>query len=186
MNKLVAYEMEEVETIDLQSEETKERFQITNIDQLNWAFRKLAALQEEQKDVENLAEGEFERINAWKEKETEKINRTQDFFQTLISEFALKKRIEDPKFKKITTPYGKFTWKKQQPKWNYDDEKVVQHLEENGLEDFFRTKKEPIKTDIKKLFGVMDSGDVVDPNGMVVNGLKVIPQLDKLDIKVGE
>src|SRR5690606_9677828 len=94
-------------------------------------------------------------------------------FQSLIGEYALKRREEEPNFKSEKTPYGRITWTKRQPKWNYDDEKVITFLEMNMRDDLIRVKKEPVKTEIKKLFQVNEDGRVFDENGQEVPGISV-------------
>lgn len=186
MNAMQKYELEEVNGLDLQDEQVKERFKIEDLEQLNWALRKLATLDEQQSEIDELADKEMLRIKSWHEKESESIGHSKSFFESLVGEYAIKQRDNDPKFKNVKTPYGKVGFRKQQPKWNYDDEILIKHLKASELTDLFKTKEEPKKAEIKKQFKVLDSGQVVDSNGEIVPGITVEEQGDKLDIKVGE
>jgi hypothetical protein len=94
----------------------------------------------------------------------------------------MKQRKIDPDFKSVSTPFGKVGFRKQQPKWNYDDQKLVAFLNENELYDFVRVKEEPMKAEIKKHFKVED-GRVYDENGQQVEGITVEIPEDKLEIK---
>lgn len=191
LNWLVEHELEEVQEIidDLaQSEEVQkedqEKFKITNIDQLNWAFRKKAAIQAKREEITKIAEAEIQRIKDWLEKETAALDRSEEFFDGLIQDYAMRRRMEDPKFKKEKTPYGSIGFRKQQPKWNYDEEKLIQELKQKGRTDLIRVKEEADKANIKKAFQVV--GDrVIDPNtGEVVEGIVVEHREDVLKIEL--
>lgn len=186
MNVLQQHELEELDQLDLQNEETKERFKIEDVNQLNWAMRKLSTLNSKKNGIDELAAKEMERITSWVEKECDSINYTKSFFEGLIMEYAMSERAKDPKFKTITSPYGKVSFKKQLDKWNYDDKKLISFLKDNGLSDLIRVKEEPVKTEIKKQFKLNDDGRVFDAEGQEVEGITVEFLEDKLFIKVGE
>jgi hypothetical protein len=183
MNSLQQRELEEMEGLEL-NEETKERFKITDQEQLNWALRKLSALKVKGNGIDELAAKEIERITSWRTQEQESINHSKSFFEGLIMEYAHNCRKEDPSFKNVKTPYGSIGYRKQQPKWNYDEKLLVSYLEGEELYDYVRVKTEPMKTEIKKQFKVKD-GRVYDINGQVVEGITVETLDDALDIKVG-
>lgn len=185
MNALQKYELEEIDGLDLQDEQIKERFKIENKEQLNWALRMLSALDNEKNEIDELTAKEIERITAWRGKEVEGINHTKGFFEGLIMEYAFYCRKENPEFKSVKTPYGSIGYKKQQPKWLYDDQKLIEHLESASSLDLIRIKKEPVKTEIKKRFKIMEDGRVVDEDGIIVDGITVEFLEEKLDIKVG-
>jgi hypothetical protein len=176
-NRLLQMEIDEIEGIDLEH-----RFQIENKEQLNWALRKLSALKQEQAEIDQLADREMERIMEWREKETDAVNNSKAYFEGAILEYAMNQRKLDPNFKNVSTPFGKVAFRKQQPKWNYDDQKLVSFLNENELYDFVGVKEEPMKAEIKKHFKVKD-GRVYDENGQQVEGITVEIPEDKLEIK---
>lgn len=181
MNALQLHELEEIETIDT---EQREQFKITDLSSLNWVLRKLAAIEVKKNEVNEMINGEISRLERFRQGELSKLTDNAEFFNGLIAEYAEQKRIQDPKFRDVT-PYGSVTYHKQQPKWTYDDQTLVEHLEQNELDDFIRIKKEPDKTEIKRQFKV-DKGRVYDVNGVEVAGVKVEEQPDKLVVKVGE
>jgi hypothetical protein len=186
MNKLQVIELEEIETLDLQAEETKQRFTVTDIDSLNWCLRKLAALEAQQNQTDELAAAEILRINTWKESEQKRIENSEQFFGELIRSYMEQQRAANPKFKKQATPYGTVSFKKQQPKWNYDDKLLVESLKEIGRSDLVRVKEEPDKTALKKVMKVDDGRVVDEETGAILTGVVVVEQPDKLDIKVAE
>ena len=178
LNPLQAQELEEIER-----EETQ-RFKVTDINSLNWVLRKLSVLEAKKKEINELADAEIERIENFRKQELENLQRSEDFFLGLINEYAQKRKLEEPGFKSEKTPYGRITWTKKPPKWNYNDEKLLAFLEQNGRDDLIRIKKEPVKTEIKKVFQLHTDGKVYDENGQEVEGIEVEFQADELRVKV--
>lgn len=179
MNQLQRIEIEEV------TPEVKETFRVTDTDSLNWAFRKMQAYQQELTEVNNLARSEMERIQAWQEREQNRISEQMEFFESLIRQFALEQRAQNPKFK-VSTPYGKVGFRKQQPKWNYDETKLVESLKAIGHTDLVRVKEEPDKAAIKKRFTV-DGTQVVDTElGVIIEGVTVVEQPEAINITIAD
>lgn len=174
---------EELDEIELQEQEERQRFKVTDLESLTWVFRKLAAIEAKKNEVNKVADAEKYRIEAYRTRELDKLQRDTEYFNSLASEYAADRRASDPKFKSEKTPYGTLTFKKQQPKWNYDNEKLVSWLESNNAVDLVRVNKEPVKTEIKKRFSVTDSGGVVDQDGQIVEGIIVEHRGDELVIK---
>ena len=102
MNLLDQYEIDEIER-----QEIKPRFEITDLDSLNWAFRKLKAYKAKEKEIEEVAQKERDRIDAWEAEEKKKIQDNIDFFESLIFQYHAKVMDQDPKAKTLSTPYGK-------------------------------------------------------------------------------
>jgi phage host-nuclease inhibitor protein Gam len=104
----------------------------------------------------------------------------------MAADYARRQREENPKYKGEKTPYGKISFRKQQTEWKYTDEAaLVQYLEDNGHVELVRTKKEPIKTELKKMLLVTETGAVVDPTtGEIVPSVTATERPDAVDIKV--
>ncbi|KAF6576540.1 host-nuclease inhibitor Gam family protein [Paenibacillus polymyxa] len=170
----------ELDELDQQEQEERQRFVVDSLDSLTWVMRKLVALEKQRKEVNAVADAEVYRIESYRKTEMEKAQRDEDYFRGLLSEYAARRREEDPKFKSVKTPYGSVSLKKQQPKWNYDDQALTSWLNDNGYDHLIRVKWEPVKTDIKKAFSVSDAGVVVDPNGEPVEGIQVEHRGDEL------
>lgn len=179
MNQLQLQELNDWELPAEESqEELKKRYQITGIDSLNWAFRKVAALQAKSKEVETLAAAEKQRIDQWASTELKPIENSIEFFKQLITEYHAKQLEQDPKSKTISTPYGKSKSRatKEQPD-KENEELILQHVIENGMDDYI---KNSVKwADLKKSLKIVDiSGEkvVVDENGQVIPGVAVKPE----------
>jgi phage host-nuclease inhibitor protein Gam len=183
LNPLYMNDIEEMETEV--SEENRERFKIHDLSSLTWAMRKLSAIEAKKADVNLLVNSEKERLEQYRTKELESLQGSENFFHSLIQEYADQEKAKDPKFKQ-KTPYGSISFRKSQPKWNYDEPALIEYLEQNELSEYIRIKKEPVKTEIKKLFKVDKGGYVYDTNGQEVNGILVEYLPDQLAVKVGE
>jgi hypothetical protein len=182
MNVLQEFELQELEN----QEELKQRFQITGIDSLNWAFRKLSAYKAKASEVEQLAQAERERIDRWEEEQKKSIQQNIEFFEQLISEYHAKVLQDDPKAKTLSTPYGKSKARKSkaQPE-KVDENMLLKHIKENGMTEFI---KESVKWgDLKKALKVVEvNGDqvVIDENGQVVPGVVVKPEAITYSVEV--
>lgn len=186
INALMELELDEVQelTFQLADLDLKERFKIDGLDSLNWALRKMAALDAKHLDARELANKEKARIQEWLDKETRSIDESRQFFTMLIEEYARTQRAKDPKWK-ASTPYGKVSFRKQQPKWEYDEKMALETIESAGLEQFVRVKKELDKVALKGSAQVLEDGRVVDPeSGAIIEGILVVPQPEALKVEV--
>ena len=182
MNELIIQELEEMKDIE-NNQETKERFKIKNLNSANWAFRKLKAIDEREKEIEQLAENEIERINNWKIEELKSTEGSKNFFEALLMEYYVEEKKLDGKFK-VKTPYGQITSRKQQPKWIYDDKAILEWLKENNKE-LIRVKEEVNKVELKKTYQLLDN-NVVTEDGEIVEGIIIEERADSINIKVVE
>ncbi len=182
MNELLEMELIEAEET-IEAAEVGGRFTIQDLDSANWAFRKLAAIERKRKEIQELADREIERIKDWQNQEEESLNNSKEFFEGLLTEYFVRQRELDPKFK-LSTPYGRVSSRKQQPKWIYDNDKVVEWLKENDKE-LIRVKYEPDKREIKKKYEVVGN-TVVTEDGEIVEGITIENRPDSINIKVVE
>jgi len=170
--------------LDEQEETEKESFAVTDDNKANWALRKIGQLNDQIDDNNALAQSEIDKIEQWNKEVNVSSSNSIDYFQSLLAQYAADKKAEDPKFKSLKLPNGNFGFRKRQPKWNYDNEKVVQALEKAEMNDLIRVKKEPAKADIKKAFAVND-GQVINPQtGEVIEGITIEEQADSFTLKV--
>lgn len=179
MNALQINELE-----DINGFMERERFSVKTIDQVNWALRKLAAINAKRNEIDRLAAEEVSRINSWKDTENGKLEQERLFFEALLHEYAIHQRDEDPGFKKTTTPYGTVKFRKQSAKWSYDDKALLESLKSSGLTDLIRTKEEPNKVELKKI-AIVKEGKVIDPSsGAFIDGVSVEEQPDAVVVEV--
>ncbi|MED4887793.1 host-nuclease inhibitor Gam family protein [Lysinibacillus fusiformis] len=190
MNPMLAEEIKEVEvmTYGLFGENDEpQKFEITDLDSLNWALRKVHAYDAQLKEIQTVANSERQRIDSWEQRESKGINESIQFFHNLIAEYHTKVLTEDPKKKTLSTPYGKSksTTSKAQPD-KVDEEQLINFVEENELP--FIEKVPKLKWgDLKNTLKVVDKDGeqiVVDENGQVVPGVAVKPQTTTFKVEI--
>lgn len=183
MNLLHEYEVNEFEE---KQEDVKQRFQITDLDSLNWAFRKLSAYKAREKEITDLAVKERARIDSWEQSEKKKIQDSIEFFEYLINEYHAQVLEQDPKAKTISTPYGKSKARKSKarPK-KFDEAAILKHVVENDMKDYI---KPSLKwAELKKSLQIAEiDGKLVaiDENGQVVPGVEVETEQTKFSVEV--
>lgn len=170
--------------LDEQEGTEKESFTVKDDSQANWALRKIKQMNDQIEQNNALAQAEIDKIEQWNQSENEKAQSSIDYFQGLLAEYAMKKKAEDPKFKSLKLPNGRIGFRKQQPKWNYDDETVLEALKKANMNDFINVKESPRKADIKKAFDVAGSQVVCPDTGLIIEGITIEEQPDKFNVAV--
>lgn len=191
MDALLREELGEVNNIlldiytgEIEEVEAKERFKITSLESANWALRKLAAISLKENEIRELMDKEIKRIEEWAKHELNKLNDSTNFFEGLLTEYYIKEKEIDPKFK-VSTPYGKITARKQQDKWIYNDEIVLESLKKRKLDKFIRIKEEVNKSDLKKEVEILENACVQD--GQVLGQVKLLDDgINYANIETGE
>jgi Bacteriophage Mu Gam like protein. len=171
------------EILDKALGEEKQAFKVTDLKSADWVLRKLNAIQSNIDANKKFAEEERQRLDFWEQSENKKHTDDIAYFESLLGEYLRILRENDPKAK-ISTPHGTVSTRKQQPHWVYDDS-VLSELEEKGMTDFIRIKKEVDKKTLKKAVSVTEDGHVVNADGELINGINVLQVGEKLVIKGG-
>lgn len=110
-----------------------------------------------------IAENEIQKIRAWEDEVNSELDQKVKYYEEVLIEFYKKQQELNPKYK-LDTPYGKVT-KRKSKKWSYDEEAIIEFLEENMYIDMINIEKSIKKNDIKKAFpeGIdASSGQVID------------------------
>ncbi|RKJ61300.1 hypothetical protein D7X33_27010 [Butyricicoccus sp. 1XD8-22] len=184
MNPLLAEEIQEVEEI-----QEHQHYQITDLDSLNWALRKVHAYDAQLKEIQTVANAERQRIDSWEQRESKSIKESIQFFHNMIVDYHSKVLAEDDSKKTLSTPYGKSksTTREAQPD-KADEEQLIKFVEENKL-PFVKTVT--TKTlqwgELKKTLKVVERDGqkiVVDENGQVVPGVTVKPQTTTFKVEI--
>jgi len=153
--------------------EQKERFRVKDKEQAEWCLRQISRLMREQKEIESTAQAEIEKITAWKNDQTESIQKSISFFEYLLIEYHQQILKENPKAKTIKLPSGRLEARKAQPEYQRDKETMLSWVEQNRPE-YIVVKKDINWSGLKKILKYRN-GTGIDPDtGEVVPGLKVI------------
>ncbi|HHT7155017.1 MULTISPECIES: host-nuclease inhibitor Gam family protein [Bacillus cereus group] len=182
MNALQQNELLEVD----QLQDAEQQFEITDINGLNWAFRKISALKAKEKEITTLANVERDRITQWEQSELKPIHNDISFFETHIRRYHMEQLEMDPKQKTISTPYGKSKTRKSKETPDKGDEALLlDYVIQNDLAEFI---KNSVKwADLKKTLKIVQIGDekvVVDGDGQIVPGVTVKPESISYSVEV--
>lgn len=185
MNELQQAELQEWEE---QPAEERQHFEITNMESLTWAFRKLAAYKAKEAEIAKIAQQERQRIDDWEAEQKKSIQGDMDFFESLIQRYHAKQLAENPKAKTLSTPFGKSKSRTSKPApEKVSEEKLLEYVFENDLTEYL---KYSVKWgDLKKTFYVVQTNSgpaVVDVNGQIVPGVAVKPEQTTFAIEVTE
>lgn len=169
--------------LDKQTGVTQPGFIVDDDQKADWALRKIAAVKAQQADIKAQAEQQINMIDQWEQEQTEHLEKDVEYFTSMLVSYAIKKREEDPKFKTQKLPHGKIGFRKQQPKWLFEDN-AAELMEAAGYKDLIRYKPEPKKAEIKKRFAI-DKGRAIDTEtGEIVPGITIDVQDDKPIVEV--
>lgn len=184
MNELQQAELQEWEK---QPVEERQHFEITNMESLTWAFRKLAAYKAKEAEIAKIAQQERQRIDDWEAEQKKSIRGDMEFFEGLIQRYHAKQLAENPKAKTLSTPFGKSKSRTSKPAPEKQDEnQLIEYVIENDMTEFI---KQSIKwSDLKKNLKVAEiSGElvVVDTStGLIVPGVTVKPGSTTFTVEV--
>src|SRR5690625_3967018 len=160
------------EILDEKEQVQEEGFKVTDDKKANWVLRKIKENNEQKIKNTEIAEEEIYKIEEWLEQVNQPLDRNSDHLQSLLAEYAMKKKQDDPKFKSLKLPNGNLQFRKQQPKWSYDDKTLVTSLKQLRLDEYIKVEEKPVKKDIKKVLRVAGNKAVTE-NGEVVEGIEI-------------
>ncbi|MCL1995139.1 MAG: host-nuclease inhibitor Gam family protein [Defluviitaleaceae bacterium] len=145
---------------------------ITDIQSASEVLRKLKDAQDEAAKNKELAEQEKLRIQNWLDTENRRTDNLISYFKSLLEEYYIEQKSQDPTFR-LSTPYGKVHTRKSQ-KWDYEESKAVACLLEAGHLDFLKhsLRKDEIKK-AKDVFTVTEAGKLMTATGEIVAGITV-------------
>lgn len=171
------------EFLDRQEQVDNEGFKVDNEQKANWVLRKIKQMQDQIKNNNDLADSEINKIEQWRNEENEKSEQSIEYFQSLLAEYAMKKREENPKFKSLKLPNGRFGFRKRPDKWVYDDEKLLESLKKSEMNDLIRVKEEVNKRDLRKVLEVVN-GKVLNPEtGEFIEGVSIEEQGETFNVR---
>ena len=119
-----------------------------------------------------IAEKEIQKIKLWQDEANSELDKKIKYYEEVLLEFFKQQQELNPKYK-LDTPYGKVT-KRKSKKWSYDEEAIIEFLEENMYIDLINIEKSIKKNDIKKSFpeGIDKS------TGQVIDGITISEEVN--------
>jgi phage host-nuclease inhibitor protein Gam len=119
--------IEAVESFGIpEDQEQRERFRIEDKSQAAWALRKMSKIKAEMDENIMTAQAEIERIVGWRDGENEKLQRSVAFFESLLHEYFMQLREDDPKLKTMKLPHGSLKMRAQQPDFIYNEDELLE------------------------------------------------------------
>lgn len=154
--------------------------------QANFYIKLYNKLIAEEEEMNKLCDEEIQRnqkaINLFREKRQSEIDKKKEYFSGILKDFAMKE-LEGKKTKTIKLPYGNLSFKKQQPKYIYEEEetltKIVKELNPELIKTTVTEKLD--KTALKKNGLVKDGTFYLGDTAIEL--VKVQSQDDKFEIK---
>ena len=119
-----------------------------------------------------IADKEIQKIKLWQDEANSELDKKIKYYEEVLLEFFKQQQELNPKYK-LDTPYGKLT-KRKSKKWSYDEEAIIEFLEENMYIDLINIEKSIKKNDIKKTFpeGIDNS------TGQVIDGITISEEVN--------
>jgi phage host-nuclease inhibitor protein Gam len=155
-----------------------------------WAFRRLAALQEERARIVRAARVEVGRINEWAADADRPLVVKENFFRGCLTDYLIRIRAERgenperPQTLSYKLPTGTITGRKQPESLVVLDEaKFIEWCDENDLPEFVRTKREVDKAAMKRLKAGTDGVSVILDTGERAPFVELRRAPEKFDAK---
>lgn len=181
---MLAAEIEELKVKLADNTEEDGTLLVKNKSDADFYLRQINKLKQQKEEINKFVDQEVERqlklYQQYREDRTRPLDSQIAFYENALKTFALNEYTETGK-KTMKLPNGTLSIKKQQPKYVYNDEQVLEFLQENKLNDYIRTKSEVNKKDLKKNAAINNNNELVI-DGKIVPGVVVIPQEDKFEV----
>lgn len=172
--------------INVTGDEESDREIIQNPQQANYFCKVVNELREERAKTEELINQELKRVQreyeAYKTREFNRIDGQIQYFSGLLESYATKE-LQNSKKRSIKLPHGTLSIKKQQDKYDYDEEAILECLKKNKQDKFIKvqTVETVNKKDLKKE-GFSHNGKLYLDN-IEVKGVVITAQPDKFEVK---
>lgn len=186
LNECISKMEAEELNINVTGNEESDREIIQNPQQANYFCKVVNELREERAKTEELINQELERVQreyeAYKTKEFNRIDGQIQYFSGLLESYATKE-LQNSKKRSIKLPHGTLSIKKQQDKYDYDEEAIIECLKKNKQDKFIKvqTVETVNKKDLKKE-GFSHNGKLYLDN-IEVKGVVITAQPDKFEVK---
>lgn len=189
---LMEEEAQELE-IKITGEEEQDSPLVDSMQKANYFVKLVSKINEDIDSINTLCDKEIEkvvdRVNTYRQAQIKPLANQIVYYEKLLKNYTEKELAETNK-RSVKLPYGTLSMKKQQPKWDYGDEKeLVKWFKDNGFNNLLN-KKETFAVDkksLKDVVAVTDDGVVIsteDKKQIVLPGVSVTAQEDKFSIKI--
>jgi hypothetical protein len=187
VNNIIANLALENLDIDINNEEEKEKWKITDDNTADWALDIIREANAEYNRFEMVVKAKIEQLQNALQKAEEERNRTVNFFEFKLYEYF--NSLDDKVLKKTKTqktyklPTGKLKLKKREPEFKREDDKLLEWLKERNMRDYIEIKEKPKWGDLKKV--IKTAGNrAVSADGEIIEGITVIERPDEFKVEL--
>lgn len=187
VNNIIANLALENLDIDINNEEEKEKWKITDDNTADWALDIIREANAEYNRFEMVVKAKIEQLQNALQKAEEERNRTVNFFEFKLYEYF--NSLDDKVLKKTKTqktyklPTGKLKLKKREPEFKREDDKLLEWLKERNMRDYIEIKEKPKWGDLKKT--IKTAGNrAISADGEIIEGITVIERPDEFKVEL--
>lgn len=142
----------------------------------NWYINKIAECEKELNENNLLHKQELERLKEWKERVDEKALASKEHFMAL-----LRQHMEENNIKRLDLPNGRVGFRKQQVKWDYNEEQLKEKYQ-----DFVEVQTKFKLREFKKNL-IINNGKVINKEtGEIVDNINIEEREEKLEVKLND
>lgn len=167
--------------LDSAQESTSNDFVVDNLDKAEWAVRKIASYEAAKREARDLADKRFGQIEEWLDSEIATSDKQIEYLSELVRPFA-EARLNGAKKRSLKLPCGTIGFRKAQPKFDFDNDKLLPWAKENAPEQV--ETKESVKWGELKKTLAFEQGKAITKDGEIVPGVMVAEQPDSFYVKV--
>lgn len=156
---------------EILEENLEEGLEVTDNEIATSIMKRLKYVNMLKEENTSIADKEIQKIRMWQDEVNSELDQKIKYYEEVLLEFYKKQQDINPKYK-LDTPYGKVS-KRKSKKWSYDEEAIIEFLEENMYIDMINIEKSIKKNDIKKAFpeGIDKS------TGQVIDGISIVEEV---------
>lgn len=160
---------------------------IDSQEKANYFLKLILNLRKDKEEINALCDTEIakttQRVNAFREERLATIVKQEQYYESLLKNYT-EHMVSNQKRKSIPLPYGTIGLKKQQPKWEYDDETLLEWMKQHNPDlvkekTTFSVDKSTLKKTVE-----LDDDNVPKINGEELPGVTITPQPDKFNITI--
>jgi len=169
-----------------------EGFVVDDDNKATWCLRKIRHFKSKQDKNKELAEEqiseiekEIREVEEWLEAENSKLENSIEFMKSKLYSYAQQLREENPDLKTHKLPFGQLQFRTQRPKWNYDNDKLLDFAKKN-YQELIKVKKSVDKRKLKSQAIIVDGRVIIEKTGEVIEGVEVVERGEKFKVKTND
>ena len=151
--------------------EAKDSFIVDSMEKAEWALKKIAEHKAECKRIDDFANEQIAKIQAWADEQAEAHENDVKFFEGLLMPFAAAE-LEGKKTKTLKMPSGKMSFKKATT-YERDEKALLEFVKKTGMHDFVKIEEKLNWNEMKKSCIVTEDGKFVTEDGEIVPSVKI-------------